>query len=72
MSGGHMAKIVIVGSLNMDVVAIAPRIPVTGETIIGNKYFTAPGGKGAAPAAGGKAGAPAAAGKAAPAAKGKK
>jgi ribokinase len=31
----------------MDVVAIAPRIPVPGETIIGNKYFTAPGGKGA-------------------------
>ena len=31
----------------MDVVAIAPRIPVTGETIIGSKYFTEPGGKGA-------------------------
>src|SRR5271166_1196570 len=42
-----MSKIVVVGSLNMDVVAVAPRIPVAGETIIGNKYFTAPGGKGA-------------------------
>lgn len=42
-----MAKIVVVGSLNMDVVAVSPRIPVPGETIIGNKYFTAPGGKGA-------------------------
>src|SRR5882757_4172128 len=42
-----MAKIVVVGSLNMDVVAVAPRIPVSGETIIGNKYFTEPGGKGA-------------------------
>ncbi len=42
-----MSKIVVVGSLNMDVVAIAPRIPVVGETIIGNKYFTEPGGKGA-------------------------
>jgi len=42
-----VANIVVVGSLNMDVVAIAPRIPVPGETIIGNKYFTAPGGKGA-------------------------
>jgi len=41
------SKIVVVGSLNMDVVAIAPRIPVVGETIIGNKYFTEPGGKGA-------------------------
>ena len=42
-----MANIVVVGSLNMDVVAVAPRIPVPGETIIGNKYFTAAGGKGA-------------------------
>jgi ribokinase len=31
----------------MDVVAVAPRIPVAGETIIGNKFFTSPGGKGA-------------------------
>ncbi len=42
-----MRKIVVVGSLNMDVVAVAPRIPVAGETIIGSKYFTEPGGKGA-------------------------
>ena len=42
-----MSRIVVIGSLNMDVVAIAPRIPVEGETIIGNKYFTEPGGKGA-------------------------
>ena len=42
-----MARIVVIGSLNMDVVAVAPRIPVTGETIIGHKYFTEPGGKGA-------------------------
>lgn len=42
-----MAKIVVVGSLNMDVVAVAPRIPVAGETIIGSKFLTTPGGKGA-------------------------
>src|ERR1035438_8901639 len=42
-----MPKIVVIGSLNMDVVAVAPRIPVPGETIIGENYFTAPGGKGA-------------------------
>ncbi len=42
-----MAKILVVGSLNMDVVAVAPRIPVAGETIIGSKFFTSPGGKGA-------------------------
>jgi ribokinase len=42
-----MAKIVVVGSLNMDLVAVAPRIPVAGETIIGSNFFTVPGGKGA-------------------------
>ena len=42
-----LAKILVVGSLNMDLVGIAPRIPVVGETIIGNTYFTEPGGKGA-------------------------
>ena len=42
-----MAKIVVVGSLNMDLVATSPRIPVVGETIIGDTYFTEPGGKGA-------------------------
>jgi ribokinase len=42
-----MAKIVVVGSLNMDLVAKAPRIPVIGETIIGDAYFAEPGGKGA-------------------------
>lgn len=42
-----MAKVVVAGSLNMDVVAIAPRIPAAGETILGSKFFTSPGGKGA-------------------------
>jgi ribokinase len=42
-----MANIVVVGSLNMDLVARAPRIPVVGETIIGDSYFAEPGGKGA-------------------------
>jgi ribokinase len=40
-------KIVVVGSLNMDLVACAPRIPVVGETITGHTYFDEPGGKGA-------------------------
>ena len=40
-------KIVVVGSLNMDVVGCAPRIPVAGETITGHTFFSAPGGKGA-------------------------
>jgi ribokinase len=40
-------KIVVVGSLNMDLVGCAPRIPVVGETITGHTFFDAPGGKGA-------------------------
>lgn len=40
-------RILIVGSLNMDLVACAPRIPVVGETITGHTYFDNPGGKGA-------------------------
>jgi ribokinase len=41
------AKIVVVGSLNMDLVIRSPRIPVPGETIIGGDFQTVPGGKGA-------------------------
>jgi len=40
-------KIVVIGSLNMDLVGCAPRIPVVGETIVGHTYFSEPGGKGA-------------------------
>lgn len=42
-----MARIVVVGSLNMDLVAVAPRLPARGETLIGTRHFTAHGGKGA-------------------------
>lgn len=41
---GH---IIVVGSLNMDLVVRAPRHPQAGETILGSDFFTAPGGKGA-------------------------
>lgn len=40
-------KIVICGSLNMDLVSVSPRIPVRGETIMGSRYLQEPGGKGA-------------------------
>ena len=40
-------KIVVVGSLNMDLVACAARIPVAGETITGHTFFDGAGGKGA-------------------------
>jgi ribokinase len=38
--------IVVFGSINMDLVAIARRMPQPGETISGERFFTAPGGKG--------------------------
>jgi ribokinase len=41
------AKIAVVGSLNMDLVIRASRIPAPGETIIGSDFRTVPGGKGA-------------------------
>ncbi|MGD9049984.1 MAG: ribokinase [Anaerolineae bacterium] len=40
-------SIVVVGSLNMDLVIRSPRIPQPGETIIGGEFHTVPGGKGA-------------------------
>ncbi len=42
-----VAKIVVVGSLNMDLVVRSPRIPKPGETIIGHALHMVPGGKGA-------------------------
>ncbi|MFJ3486188.1 ribokinase [Pseudomonas sp. NPDC090202] len=41
------AKVVIVGSLNMDLVTRAPRLPKGGETLAGHSFVTVPGGKGA-------------------------
>jgi ribokinase len=42
-----MAKIAVIGSLNMDLIAVAPRLPIPGETLTGLQYLTEPGGKGA-------------------------
>lgn len=39
--------IVVVGSVTMDMVTLTPRIPRTGETVIGTGFGTTPGGKGA-------------------------
>ena len=39
--------IVVVGSINLDLVATAERIPVVGETVIGTNFQIHPGGKGA-------------------------
>lgn len=42
-----MSKVVVVGSINMDLVAVAARFPAPGETISGERFVTVPGGKGA-------------------------
>ncbi|MCA1323705.1 ribokinase [Herbaspirillum sp. alder98] len=39
--------IVIIGSINMDLVLRVPRMPMPGETLAGGKFMTIPGGKGA-------------------------
>ncbi|WP_057396104.1 ribokinase [Pseudomonas fluorescens] len=41
------AKVVVIGSLNMDLVTRAPRLPKGGETLIGESFATVSGGKGA-------------------------
>ncbi|KII36913.1 ribokinase [Pseudomonas fluorescens] len=41
------ANVVVIGSLNMDLVTRAPRLPVGGETLIGHSFATVSGGKGA-------------------------
>jgi ribokinase len=40
-------RIVVVGSLNMDLVVRAPRLPRPGETVAGRSFAQVPGGKGA-------------------------
>ncbi|UVM54100.1 ribokinase [Pseudomonas sp. B21-012] len=41
------ANVVVVGSLNMDLVTRAQRLPRGGETLVGESFVTVPGGKGA-------------------------
>jgi ribokinase len=42
-----MAKILVVGSINMDLVVRVPHAPEPGETVLGGDFTTYPGGKGA-------------------------
>ncbi len=42
-----MPRIVVVGSINMDLATLAPRFPGPGETVLGSRFFTTHGGKGA-------------------------
>ncbi|TXC90989.1 ribokinase [Metabacillus litoralis] len=41
------ANITVIGSLNMDIVTKTSTIPKVGETVLGESFFTIPGGKGA-------------------------
>lgn len=42
-----MTDLVVVGSLNMDLVARVAQLPTRGETILGREFIMLPGGKGA-------------------------
>lgn len=41
------AQVVVVGSINMDMVSHSKRLPAPGETLVGEAFVMAPGGKGA-------------------------
>lgn len=41
-----MTRIVVVGSINMDLVTVAPRFPAPGETLLGERFLSVHGGKG--------------------------
>ena len=47
MSAGRKPLIVVLGGINMDLVASTERVPAPGETVFGRSFHTAPGGKGA-------------------------
>lgn len=46
MTKDKAGRVVVVGSINMDMVAHAPRLPAAGETLAGEAFVMAPGGKG--------------------------
>jgi ribokinase len=48
----HMARIIVVGSANVDFVVQTPHIPQPGETVLGRNFMMAMGGKGANQAVG--------------------
>ena len=57
-SGQQPPRIVVLGGINIDLVAMTPRFPAAGETVVGRQFLTYGGGKGANQAvAAGRAGA---------------
>ena len=47
MSQSVQNSIVVLGGINMDLVTVSPRFPEAGETVVGSRFLTYPGGKGA-------------------------
>ena len=47
MTRPNRATVVVLGGINMDLVTISPRFPEAGETVVGSRFLTYPGGKGA-------------------------
>ena len=47
MSQLNQSNVVVLGGINMDLVTVSPRFPVAGETVVGSRFLTYPGGKGA-------------------------
>lgn len=46
MIGDKRPTIVVLGGINMDLIGVTSRLPFPGETMIGEDFYTAPGGKG--------------------------
>ena len=44
---GEPPRIVVLGGINMDLVTLTPRFPEAGETVVGSRFLTYGGGKGA-------------------------
>lgn len=47
MDQSRTGRVCVIGSINMDLVVYAPRLPAAGETVLGGRFDQHPGGKGA-------------------------
>ena len=45
-SANQPPTVVVLGGINMDLIGVAQRLPAPGETLEGERFYTAPGGKG--------------------------